>query len=94
VGLDPKGARLVKTVFRTLADKGVTFFLSTHVLEIAEELCDMIAIIQEGRVIALGTMDELQKKVDSEDQNKRLESLFLHLTESADVSDAEVTLDL
>ena len=94
VGLDPKGAKLVKTVFKTLADKGVTFFLSTHVLEIAEELCDMIAIIQEGRVIALGTMDELQKNVDSEDQNKRLENLFLRLTESADVSDTEATLNI
>lgn len=85
VGLDPKGSRLVKTVFKNLAKEGVTFFISTHVLEIAEELCDRIAIIQEGRVIALGTMEELQRKVDSED--KRLESLFLRLTGEEDLSE-------
>jgi len=94
VGLDPKGAKLVKTVFKTLAEKGVTFFLSTHVLEIAEELCDMIAIIQEGRVIALGTMEELQETVDSDDQNKRLENLFLRLTATADESDDDASLNL
>lgn len=90
VGLDPKGARLVKMVFKNLAKEGVTFFISTHVLEIAEELCDRIAIIQKGRIIALGTMDELQKNVNRE--NKRLESLFLHLTGEEDLSETIAAL--
>jgi len=91
VGLDPRGARLVKTVFKKLAREGVTFFISTHVLEIAEELCDKIAIIQDGRVIASGTMSELQKKVDSKDN--RLESLFLRLTEKDDLSETVSALN-
>jgi ABC-2 type transport system ATP-binding protein len=83
VGLDPKGTRLVKQIFRNLAREGVTLFVSTHVLEIAEELCDQIAIIQKGRVIAQGSMDELQKSVSGEDL-RGLESLFLHLTDGED----------
>lgn len=90
VGLDPRGARLVKAVFRDLAREGVTIFLSTHVLEIAEELCDQIAIIQKGRVIAQGTMEELQALVQSKD--KRLESVFLHLTEGGDIAETLAAL--
>jgi ABC-2 type transport system ATP-binding protein len=92
VGLDPKGSRLVKTVFKNLTHAGVTIFLSTHVLEIAEELCDRIAIIQEGKVIALGTMDELQNKVNCKDQG--LESLFLRLTGGEEVSESIDALKL
>jgi ABC-2 type transport system ATP-binding protein len=92
VGLDPKGSRLVKTVFKNLTHAGVTVFLSTHVLEIAEELCDRIAIIQEGKVIALGTMDELQNKVSSKGQG--LESLFLRLTGGEEVSESIDALKL
>jgi len=79
VGLDPKGARLVKEIFKAISLKGTTIFMSTHTLEIAEEMCDRIAIIQEGKVIALGTMDELRKKVDSTG-DQGLESVFLVLT--------------
>ena len=85
VGLDPRGARLVKNVFKKLSQEGVTIFISTHVLEIAEELCNRIAIINEGKVIALGTMAELQRQADSKDQ--RLESLFLRLTGDEEVAD-------
>ncbi|MBI4619190.1 MAG: ABC transporter ATP-binding protein [Desulfobacterales bacterium] len=81
VGLDPKGARLVKEIFKAISSKGTTIFMSTHTLEIAEEMCDRIAIIQEGKVIALGTMDELRKKVDSA-KDQGLESVFLALTET------------
>jgi ABC-2 type transport system ATP-binding protein len=56
VGLDPKGARLVKELFSNLAKAGVAIFMSTHVLEVAEEMCHRIGIIHEGRVIALGSL--------------------------------------
>lgn len=85
VGLDPRGARLVKTVFKNLVQTGITIFLSTHVLEIAEELCDRIAIIQRGTVIAQGTMEELQNQANTMD--KRLEYLFLKLTGEDDIAD-------
>ena len=79
VGLDPRGARLVKEIFKAISSKGTTIFMSTHTLEIAEEMCDRIAIIQEGKVIALGTMDELRNKADAS-KDQRLESVFLALT--------------
>ncbi|MFH1757049.1 MAG: ABC transporter ATP-binding protein [Pseudomonadota bacterium] len=78
VGLDPKGTRLVKGLFLDLSRKGVSIFMSTHTLELAEEVCQRIGIINEGRVIALGTMQELREK--SKTIDARLESLFLKLT--------------
>lgn len=78
VGLDPKGVRLVKRLFFDLAQVGVAIFMSTHNLEVAEEMCHRIGIINEGRVIAMGTMQELREKAESEDE--RLEPLFLKLT--------------
>ena len=92
VGLDPKGARLVKTVFKNLSKQGVTFFISTHVLEVAEELCDQVAIIQNGRVIASGSKEDLQKRVNSKD--KRLETLFLQLTEKQGLRSPVTELDI
>ncbi len=77
VGLDPKGARLVKDMFREQAAGGGTVFLSTHSLEVAEEVCDRIAIIQDGRLRALGTMAELRQQAGSEAD---LETVFLSLT--------------
>jgi ABC-2 type transport system ATP-binding protein len=78
VGLDPKGAKLVKKIFDDLCRNGTTIFMSTHTLEIAEELCDRIGIIQEGRIIAVGTMKELKEMTESED--RKLESIFFKLT--------------
>ena len=78
VGLDPKGARLVKDIFRGQAEKGRTIFMSTHSLETAQEICHEIAIIQEGRVIAQGTVDELRQDAGVEGN---LENAFLKLTE-------------
>lgn len=78
VGLDPRGARLVKDIFRELAEKGTTIFMSTHSLEVAHEVCEEIAIIQAGKVIATGTADELEKVAGIEGN---LESTFLKLTE-------------
>jgi len=60
VGLDPRGARLIKDVFRKMSERGVAILMSTHTLEVAEEMCDRISIILKGRIIARGTVDELR----------------------------------
>jgi len=78
VGLDPSGARLVKEVFRRKAEQGETVFLSTHTLEVAEEVCDRIAIIHRGKIVAMGTMKELREAQRDGDAN--LESIFLSVT--------------
>ena len=78
VGLDPKSARIVKELFRQKASEGKTIFLSTHSMEIAEELCDRISIISGGAVIATGTVESLRDQADHD--NSSLEDLFLQLT--------------
>src|SRR5438552_5872741 len=78
VGLDPKSIRELKTLLRRLADGGMTVFLSTHTLDIAQELADRIGIIDHGRLIGCGTMRELQKQASSDGN---LEELFLKITE-------------
>jgi len=80
VGLDPQSTRLVKDMMRQYALQGNTVFVSTHVLSIAEELCDRIGIINKGKLIEVGTFDELKAKAAKSDVN--LETLFLELTES------------
>ena len=78
VGLDPKSARIVKELFKQKAAQGTTIFLSTHSLEIAEELCNRIAIITNGKLRITGTMDTLRKKAGKDDSD--LEEIFLELT--------------
>ena len=78
VGLDPKGARLLKDLFRRYVKRGGTILMSTHTLEVAESMCDRIAIMQSGRILASGTMDELRLQTASGDAS--LEDLFLRLT--------------
>ncbi|HEX7117619.1 MAG TPA: ABC transporter ATP-binding protein [Longimicrobiales bacterium] len=78
VGLDPKAARLIKDLLRAFADQGGTVFLSTHTLEVAEALCDRIAILAEGRIRAIGTMDELRGQAEAGAAG--LEEIFLKLT--------------
>jgi len=80
VGMDPRGARLLKATFRELARSGVTIFLSTHSLDVAEETCDRIGIIHRGRLAAVGTLDELGRLYADSATSKRLESVFLRLT--------------
>jgi ABC-2 type transport system ATP-binding protein len=80
VGLDPKGARLIKDLLRTFTREGGTVFLSTHTLEVAEALCDRIAILHAGRIRALGTMAELRAEAAAGDV--ALEEVFLKLTGS------------
>jgi ABC-2 type transport system ATP-binding protein len=78
VGLDPKGARLLKDLFRQYVNRGGTVLMSTHTLEVAEGMCDRIAIMQTGRILAQGTMAELREQTASGDSS--LEDLFLRLT--------------
>ena len=78
VGLDPKSAHLLKEQMREHCDKGNTVFFSTHILEVAEKLCDRIGIIHKGRLIAIGTMDELRQG----DKKDSLENIFLELTDN------------
>ena len=72
VGLDPKAAHTLKLMMRELCDKGGAIFFSTHVLEVAEKLCDMVAIIKDGKLVRQGTMDEVKG-------DESLESVFLEL---------------
>jgi ABC-2 type transport system ATP-binding protein len=78
VGLDPRGARLIKDVFRKMSARGVALLMSTHTLEVAEEMCDRISIILKGRIIASGTVPEIRAMGDRHDD--QLTSVFLKLT--------------
>ena len=78
VGLDPRGARLIKDVFRRMAERGVAILMSTHTLEVAQEMCDRISIILKGRIIAHGTVAELQALAGGHDE--QLTPVFLKLT--------------
>ena len=80
VGLDPKSSKIVKNIFLDLAKKGITIFMSTHTLSLAQEICDRIGIIYRGNLIAVGTLDELKSKAES-NNTKNLEEVFLKLTE-------------
>jgi ABC-2 type transport system ATP-binding protein len=81
VGLDPKGAKLLKDLFRSFVDKGGTVLMSTHTLEVAEQMCDRLAIVRNGTIAAAGTLDELRAQTASE--GLTLEALFLKLTGGA-----------
>ena len=72
VGLDPKAAHLLKEMMHEHCDRGGAIFFSTHVLEVAEKLCDKVAIIKEGRLVTSGTMDEVKG-------DESLEEVFLEL---------------
>ncbi len=85
IGLDPKGARLVKEIFKSFCRSGKTVFMSTHSLEVVEEICDRMAIIQDGRIIAEGNIDDLRRLAKSKD--KELESIFLKLTGSENIKE-------
>jgi ABC-2 type transport system ATP-binding protein len=78
-GLDPRSARRVRDLLRELADHGTAIVLSTHILEVAQALCDRVAIVDGGRVVATGTVDELRARAGTPAQAS-LEDLFLALT--------------
>ena len=83
VGLDPKGQSFLKDLFRQFCDRGGTVLMSTHTLEIAEAVCDRIAIIQKGKIVAVGTMTEIRQQTESHGQS--LEQVFLKLTGGAEL---------
>ena len=70
VGLDPKASFVVKEIMRKIVKNGGAIFFSTHILEVAEKLCNKVAIIKDGKIVAYGTMEEVKK-------NKSLENVFL-----------------
>ena len=74
VGLDPKASHTLKLLMRDICDRGGAIFFSTHVLEVAEKLCDKVAIIKGGRLIKSGTMEDVKG-------DESLESVFLELEE-------------
>lgn len=82
-GLDPKSARILKDLIHELASQGVTVIVSTHVLEIAQAICSRIAIMYHGKLLALGTMDELRQSASLPDS--QLEDIFLKVTGTGDV---------
>src|SRR6266513_1465219 len=85
VGLDPKAARLLKDIFRQFVERGGTVLMSTHTLEVAEAMCDQIAIIQHGKTVAAGTVSDVRHQHQAGDAS--LEELFLKLTGGAQVRD-------
>ena len=91
VGLDPRGARLLKDLFRGFVSRGGTVLMSTHTLEIAEALCDQLAIIQGGRIVAAGAMADLRRQHDAGDLG--LEDLFLRLTGGAAAMELKQVLE-
>jgi ABC-2 type transport system ATP-binding protein len=95
VGLDPRSARLIKDLLRQMAERGSAIFLSTHILEIAERMCDRIGIINQGRLIAVGSMEELRALGKGSGEEGQvagsLEDIFLGLTGGAEYAEiAEV----
>ena len=90
VGLDPKSARIVKELFKSKAESGTTIFLSTHSMEIAEELCHRVCIIRDGRIIAEGSVDSLKSEAQHGAAN--LEDLFLELTGAFELQEVVAAL--
>ena len=90
VGLDPRGARLIKEVFRHLSERGVAILMSTHTLEVAQEMCDRISIILKGKIIARGTVDQLRELAGGSDVH--LTPVFLKLTGGTGVQELDEAL--
>jgi ABC-2 type transport system ATP-binding protein len=90
IGLDPKSARIVKELFKSKAESGTTIFLSTHSMEIAEELCHRVCIIRDGRIVAEGSVDSLKAQAHQGAAN--LEDLFLQLTGAFELQEVVAAL--
>ena len=91
VGLDPRSARILKDLFRVYVERGGTVFLSSHTLEVVEAVCDRMAIIKEGVIIAQGTMDDLRRQVDSGEEAD-LEEIFLKVTGTGEMAEVVASL--
>lgn len=79
VGLDPRSIRVTKMIFRELAQRGGTVFMSTHTLDVVEAVADRIGILHNGALVALGSLEDLQANA----RDRRLEDIFLQMTEEA-----------
>lgn len=79
-GLDPKSAKTMKDLLQDISKKGTTVFMTTHILEVAEKMCDRVGIIDHGKLIKVGTIDELRR--ESGNRSESLEDIFLELTGS------------
>jgi len=90
VGLDPRGARLIKDVFRKMSGRGVGILMSTHTLEVAQEMCDRISIILKGKIIAQGTVGDLRAIAGGPDEH--LTSVFLRLTGGSGLQEIDEVL--
>src|SRR5918911_3004814 len=88
VGLDPRSARLIKDILHQVSERGTAVFMSTHILEIAERICDRVAIISGGQVIAIGALEELRAGRVGES----LEDIFLALTGGAEEAEIAAAL--
>lgn len=82
VGLDPRGAKLLKDTLKKRAAEGLTIFMSTHSLSVAEEIADQLAIIQRGKIVAMGSLSELYKRAQSDASD--LEKVFLDIISEAE----------
>ena len=91
-GFDPRSAARAEEVLRELCGRGVSVLMCTHVLEIAERMCDRIGILDRGQLIAVGSMDELRRQARSAD-GATLEDLFLELTGDAEIAEVASMLD-
>jgi ABC-2 type transport system ATP-binding protein len=90
VGLDPRSARILKDLLRTFVRSGGTVFLTTHTLEVAEAVCDRIAIMADGKIAALGRMDELRAQAHA--GSAGLEEIFLKVTHGEEMADVVAAL--
>jgi len=90
IGLDPRSARTIKDLLRGLCDRGKAVFLSTHVLEIAERLCDRVGILAQGKLAVVGTVAELKERARS---SASLEEIFLGLTGGTEGADLAAFFD-
>ena len=86
VGLDPQGAKMLKDILMDFARQGKTVFMSTHILEIAERMCDRVGILKRGHLISVGTVQELQEQKG----NQSLEDIFLELVKPAEQQEEEL----
>jgi len=84
IGLDPRGAKLFKEILLTSRNNGMCIFMSTHILEIAEQMCDRMAIIHRGNIISTGTSEDLRKQAHTPES--ALEQVFLRLTGGEDIA--------
>ena len=90
VGLDPVAIRMVKHLFRNLAARGITIFMSTHTLAVAEDICNRIGIIHRGRLIAEGCLEDLRREIA--DGAADLEAVFINLTRDPDDTGGKAAL--